>query len=124
DSLFITRKQYFNDKAVTENKAKLINIAAGNGIVKYDLNKEIQLKNSDKEIFKVIGDSSKATFMSEISYGGPVLLVSSDKYEEIKQDSKETNKQYGYDLKHHMDLTKATKISKSIKPSIQTKVNI
>src|SRR5699024_5828044 len=31
-----------------------------------------------------------------------------------------TNKQYGYDLKHHTDLTKATKIAQSIEPSIQS----
>ena len=80
-TLFVTSNQYFNDKAVSGNKAKLINLAAGSGIVKYDLNKEIQLKNSHTETFKVIGDSNKATFMSEVSYGGPVLLVSSDKYE-------------------------------------------
>lgn len=119
-TLFVTSNQYFNDKAVSGNKAKLINLAAGTGIVKYDLNKEIQLKNSHTETFKVIGDSNKATFMSEVSYGGPVLLVSSDKYEQIKQEGKETNKQYGYDLKHHTDLTKATKIAQSIEPSIQS----
>ncbi|HJG67324.1 bacitracin ABC transporter permease [Staphylococcus cohnii] len=119
-TLFVTSNQYFNDKAVSGNKAKLINLAAGSGIVKYDLNKEIQLKNSHTETFKVIGDSNKATFMSEVSYGGPVLLVSSDKYEQIKQEGKETNKQYGYDLKHHTDLTKATKIAQSIEPSIQS----
>lgn len=119
-TLFVTSNQYFNDKAVSGNKAKLINLAAGSGIVKYDLNKEIQLKNSHTETFKVIGDSNKATFMSEVSYGGPVLLVSSDKYEKIKQEGKETNKQYGYDLKHHTDLTKATNIAQSIEPSIQS----
>src|SRR5699024_10429493 len=119
-TLFVTSNQYFNDKAVSGNKAKLINLAAGSGIVKYDLNKEIQLKNSHTETFKVIGDSNKATFMREVSYGGPVLLVSSDKYEQIKQEGKETNKQYGYDLKHHTDLTKATKIAQSIEPSIQS----
>lgn len=43
-TLFVTSNQYFNDKAVSGNKAKLINLAAGSGIVKYDLNKEIQLK--------------------------------------------------------------------------------
>lgn len=69
-TLFVTSNQYFNDKAVSGNKAKLINLAAGSGIVKYDLNKEIQLKNSHTETFKVIGDSNKATFMSEVSYGG------------------------------------------------------
>src|SRR5699024_11677118 len=35
-TLFVTSNQYFNDKAVSGNKAKLINLAAGSGIVKYD----------------------------------------------------------------------------------------
>src|SRR5699024_10771306 len=112
--------QYFNNKAASGNKAKLINLASGSGIVRYDLNKETQLKNSHTETLKGIGDSNKATFMSEGRYGGRGLLVGSDKYEHIKQEGRETNKKYGYELKHHTDLTKATKIAQSIEASIQS----
>ncbi|MDR5649265.1 ABC transporter permease [Staphylococcus nepalensis] len=117
----ITSNEYFNDKAISGNKAKLINLAAGSGVVKYELNKDIQLKGHDKETFEVIDDSEETEFMAQVSYGGPVLLVSPEKYDALKHYGEDTKQQYGYDVKHQSDLTKATKIAQSIDSNIQPK---
>src|SRR5699024_4454857 len=110
-----------NVKTIYSNKTKVINLAAGSGVVKYELNKDIQLKGHGKETFEVIDDSEETEFMAQVSYGGPVLLVSPEKYDALKHYGEDTKQQYGYDVKHQSDLTKATKIAQSIDSNRQPK---
>ncbi|MDN8837068.1 bacitracin ABC transporter permease, partial [Staphylococcus aureus] len=58
--------------------------------------------------------------MSEISFGGPVLLVSDDKYNDLKQNATETRQQFGYNLKKQSDWKEANQIAKSVSPNMES----
>ena len=59
--------------------------------------------------------------MSAISFGGPVLLVSDDKYNDLKLNSSETRQQFGYNLEKQSDWKAANQIAKSVSPNIESK---
>ncbi|WP_436854361.1 FtsX-like permease family protein [Staphylococcus caeli] len=117
-TLLVTSNQYINDKDVKGSNAKMVNIAAGGGIVKYNDEGEIQLNSQPKQVFNVKDATKDVYFSSETSFAGPVMVVSPEKYNQIKPDAKETRPQYGYDLKHQSDWKQANQIAKSINPHI------
>ncbi|WP_436862526.1 FtsX-like permease family protein [Staphylococcus caeli] len=117
-NLFVTSNEYINDKAVKGSNAKMVNLAAGGGIIKYNDEGDIQLNSQPKQVFNVKDATKDVYFSSETSFAGPVMVVSEEKYNQIKPDAKETQPQYGYDLKHKSDWNKANKIAKSINPNI------
>ncbi|MCG7339040.1 ABC transporter permease [Staphylococcus sp. ACRSN] len=120
-AMFITSNEFFKDKDVHGNKAKLINVSTiGGGMVKYNLNKTIQFKGQSSESFKVIGDQRTVDFRADATYGQPVLLVSAEQYEKLSAHSKEINKQYGYNLLNKKDWPVANKILKQVNPNIES----
>lgn len=121
NSMFITSNEFFKDKEVSGNKAKIINVATvGGSVAKYNLDKTLQFKGQDFAPFKVIGDQRTVDFRADVSYGQPVLLVSADKYDELSQHSKEINKQYGYELLNKKDWPAANKILKQVNPNVDS----
>ncbi|MGY0412290.1 FtsX-like permease family protein [Staphylococcus sp. mip270_02] len=120
DSMLITSNKIFNDKQVTGNRAKVVNMGTTGGLVQHNEKGEIVLENHSQETFKVIGSEKDVNFMSVISFGGPVLLVSDDKYNNLKQNSAEIRKQFGYNLKKQSDWKEANKIAKSVSPNTES----
>ncbi|MGO3048801.1 bacitracin ABC transporter permease [Staphylococcus casei] len=120
DEIFITSNKYFNDKDIVGNHAKMVNFATSSSLLKYNLNKDIEIKGETKEAFKVIDVNKEVDFKNEVSYNAPVLLVSADKYDQLKKHSTETHKQYGYNLMNSADWSKVNKLAKSVDPNIQS----
>lgn len=120
DRIFITSNKYFNDKDIVGNHAKMVNFATSSSLLKYNLNKDIEIKGEKKEAFKVIDVNKEVDFKNEVSYNAPVLLVSADKYDQLKKYSTEIHKQYGYNLMNSADWSKVNKLAKSIDPNIQS----
>lgn len=120
DRIFITSNKYFNDKDIVGNHAKMVNFATSSSLLKYNLNKDIEIKGETKESFKVIDVNKEVDFKNEVSYSAPVLLVSADKYDQLKKYSTEIHKQYGYNLMNSADWSKANKLAKSVDPNIQS----
>ncbi|OEL04416.1 bacitracin ABC transporter permease [Staphylococcus succinus] len=120
DKIFITSNKYFNDKDIVGNHAKMVNFATSSSLIKYNLNKDIEIKGETKEAFKVIDVNKEVDFKNEVSYNAPVLLVSADKYDQLKKYSTETHKQYGYNLMNSADWSKVNKLAKSVDPYIQS----
>lgn len=120
DRIFITSNKYFNDKDIVGNHAKMVNFATSSSLLKYNLNKDIEIKGETKEAFKVIDVNKEVDFKNEVSYNAPVLLVSADKYDQLKKYSTEIHKQYGYNLMNSADWSKVNKLAKSIDPNIQS----
>ncbi|RIO56076.1 bacitracin ABC transporter permease, partial [Mammaliicoccus sciuri] len=105
---------------VTGNRAKVVNMVAPGGIVQHNEKGEIVLENHSQQTFKVIGAEKDVNFMSEISFGGPVLLVSDDKYNDLKQNATETRQQFGYNLKKQSDWKEANQIAKTVSPNMES----
>ncbi|WP_436962910.1 FtsX-like permease family protein [Staphylococcus succinus] len=120
DRIFITSNKYFNDKDIVGNHAKMVNFATSSSLLKYNLNKDIEIKGETKEAFKVIDVNKEVDFKNEVSYSAPVLLVSADKYDQLKKYSTEIHKQYGYNLMNSADWSKVNKLAKSVDPNIQS----
>lgn len=120
DRIFITSNKYFNDKDIVGNHAKMVNFATSSSLLKYNLNKDIEIKGETKESFKVIDVNKEVDFKNEVSYSAPVLLVSADKYDQLKKYSTEIHKQYGYNLMNSADWSKVNKLAKSVDPNIQS----
>ena len=120
DRIFITSNKYFNDKDIVGNHAKMVNFATSSSLLKYNLNKDIEIKGETKEAFKVIDVNKEVDFKNEVSYNAPVLLVSADKYDQLKKYSTEIHKQYGYNLMNSADWSKVNKLAKSVDPNIQS----
>lgn len=120
DRIFITSNKYFNDKDIVGNHAKMVNFATSSSLLKYNLNKDIEIKGETKESFKVIDVNKEVDFKNEVSYSTPVLLVSADKYDQLKKYSTEIHKQYGYNLMNSADWSKVNKLAKSVDPNIQS----
>lgn len=118
--MFITSNQYFKDKDITGNKAKITNLAAAGGFAQHNDQGIIKLKSKPDQSIKVIDSNENVHFSSEVSYAGPVLIVSEDKYNQLKQSAVETKHQYGYNLEKQNDWKAANKIAKSINPDIQS----
>ena len=119
--MFITSNEFFKDKDVSGNNAKLINVSTiGGSLVKYNIDKTIQFKGQGFAPFKVTADQRTVDFRADVSYGQPVLLVSTDKYDELSQHSKEINKQYGYELLNKKDWPAANKILKQVNPHVES----
>ncbi len=68
------------------------------------------LENQSQQTFKVVGSEKDVNFMSAISFGGPVLLVSDDKYNDLKLNSSETRQQFGYNLENKVIGKQQTKL--------------
>lgn len=120
DKIFITSNKYFNDKDIVGNHAKMVNFATSSSLLKYNLNKDIEIKGETKEAFKVIDVNKEVDFKNEVSYSAPVLLVSAEKYDQLKKYSTEIHKQYGYNLMNSADWSKVNKLAKSVDPNIQS----
>ena len=99
----------------------MINVStSGGSLVKYNIDKTIQFKGQGFAPFKVTADQRTVDFRADVSYGQPVLLVSTDKYDELSQHSKEINKQYGYELLNKKDWPAANKILKQVNPHVES----
>lgn len=121
DSMLITSNKNFNDNQVNGDRAKVVNMVAPGGMVQHNEKGEIVLENQSQQTFKVVGSEKDVNFMSAISFGGPVLLVSDDKYNDLKLNSSETRQQFGYNLKKQSDWKAANQIAKSVSPNIESK---
>lgn len=121
DSMLITSNKNFNDNQVNGNRAKVVNMVAPGGMVQHNEKGEIVLENQSQQTFKVIGAEQDVNFMSAISFGAPVLLVSDDKYNDLKLNSSETRQQFGYNLEKQSDWKAANQIAKSVSPNIESK---
>lgn len=121
DSMLITSNKNFNDNQVNGNRAKVVNMVAPGGMVQHNEKGEIVLENQSQQTFKVVGSEKDVNFMSAISFGGPVLLVSDNKYNDLKLNSSETRQQFGYNLEKQSDWKAANQIAKSVSPNIESK---
>ncbi|WP_436948373.1 FtsX-like permease family protein [Staphylococcus xylosus] len=121
DSMLITSNKNFNDNQVNGDRAKVVNMVAPGGMVQHNEKGEIALENESQQTFKVVGSEKDVNFMSAISFGGPVLLVSDDKYNDLKVNSSEKRQQFGYNLKKQSDWKAANQIAKSVSPNIESK---
>lgn len=121
DSMLITSNKNFNDNQVNGDRAKVVNMVAPGGMVQHNEKGEIVLENGSQQTFKVVGSEKDVNFMSAISFGGPVLLVSDDKYNDLKVNSSEKRQQFGYNLKKQSDWKAANQIAKSVSPNIESK---
>ncbi|MGW7972114.1 FtsX-like permease family protein [Staphylococcus xylosus] len=121
DSMLITSNKNFNDNQVNGDRAKVVNMVAPGGMVQHNEKGEIVLENESQQTFKVVGSEKDVNFMSAISFGGPVLLVSDDKYNDLKVNSSEKRQQFGYNLKKQSDWKAANQIAKSVSPNIESK---
>jgi len=119
NKMLITSNKYFNDKDIKGDKAKMINIAATGGILKYNLNTSIQFDSKPAQTFEVIDAKKEVNFKNDVSFAESVLLVSDEKYNQLEPQSKETRSQYGYDLKNQNNWKEANKIAQSINNNIQ-----
>ncbi|MGW7899424.1 FtsX-like permease family protein [Staphylococcus shinii] len=120
DSMLITSNKNFKDNEITGNRAKVVNMVAPGGFVQHNEKGEIVLQGQSQHTFKVIGSENDVSFMSVISFGGPVLLVNDDKYNDLKQNASETRQQFGYDLKKQSEWKEANQIAKSVSPNIES----
>ena len=120
DSMLITSNKNFKDNEITGNRAKVVNMVAPGGFVQHNEKGEIVLQGQSQHTFKVIGSEKDVSFMSVISFGGPVLLVNDDKYNDLKQNASETRQQFGYDLKKQSEWKEANQIAKSVSPNIES----
>ncbi|WP_436951122.1 FtsX-like permease family protein [Staphylococcus shinii] len=120
DSMLITSKKNFKDNEITGNRAKVVNMVAPGGFVQHNEKGEIVLQGQSQHTFKVIGSEKDVSFMSVISFGGPVLLVNDDKYNDLKQNASETRQQFGYNLKKQSEWKEANQIAKSVSPNIES----
>lgn len=119
NELFVTSNQYFKDKDITEHNAKMTNLVAAGGFVQHHDEGIIKLKGHPSQSFNVIDSDEDIHFSNELSLGGPVLIVSDDKYKQLKENAEDTGYQYGYNLKNQSDWKEANKIAKSINPDIR-----
>ncbi|MEY8601175.1 FtsX-like permease family protein [Staphylococcus shinii] len=120
DSMLITSNKNFKDNEITGNRAKVVNMVAPGGFVQHNEKGEIVLQGQSQHTFKVIGSEKDVSFMSVISFGGPVLLVNDDKYNDLKQNASETRQQFGYNLKKQSEWKEASQIAKSVSPNIES----
>lgn len=120
DSMLITSNKNFKDNEITGNRAKVVNMVAPGGFVQHNEKGEIVLQGQSQHTFKVIGSEKDVSFMSVISFGGPVLLVNDDKYNDLKQNASETRQQFGYNLKKQSEWKEANQIAKSVSPNIES----
>ncbi|MBF7021172.1 FtsX-like permease family protein [Staphylococcus kloosii] len=120
ETMIVTSNKYFHDKDVKGNNAKLINLGAIGPEMNPKLNKDIVLQGSTKHAFKVTSISETTEFSAETSFNGPVLLVSDDQYNDLKQHSKDVRTQSGFDIVNHNQMTQAEKIAHKINPNIQS----
>lgn len=120
DSMLITSNKNFKDNEITGNRAKVVNMVAPGGFVQHNEKGEIVLQGQSQHTFKVIGSEKDVSFMSVISFGGPVLLVNDDKYNDLKQNASETRQQFGYNLKKQSEWKEANQIAKSVSPNTES----
>ncbi|MEK4560894.1 ABC transporter permease [Staphylococcus sp. FSL K6-3157] len=118
DKMFITSNKYFNDKDITNHKAKMINMASSASIMKFNLNTKIQFDTKPVDTFKVIDAKKEVNFKNDVSFASPVLLISEQQYNQLKPQGEETRTQYGYDLKNQNNWKEANKIAHSVHPDI------
>ena len=118
DKMFITSNKYFNDKGITDHKAKMINMASSASIMKFNLNTEIQFDTKPAQTFKVIDAKKEVDFKNDVSFASPVLLISEQQYNQLKPQGEETRAQFGYDLKNQNNWKEANKIAYSVHSDI------
>lgn len=114
DKMFITSNKYFNDKDITDHKAKMINMASSASIMKFNLNTKIQFDTKPVDTFKVIDAKKEVNFKNDVSFASPVLLISEQQYNHLKPQGEETRTQYGYDLKNQNNWEEANKMAHSV----------
>ncbi|QQT22427.1 FtsX-like permease family protein [Staphylococcus equorum] len=118
DKMFITSNKYFNDKDITDHKAKMINMASSASIMKFNLNTKIQFDTKPVDTFKVIDAKKEVNFKNDVSFASPVLLISEQQYNHLKPQGEETRTQYGYDLKNQNNWEEANKMAHSVHSDI------
>lgn len=118
DKIFVTSNKYFNDKDITDHKAKMVNMASSASIMKFNLNTKIKLDTKPAQTFKVIDAKKEVNFKNDVSFASPVLLISEKQYNQLKPQGEETRAQHGYDLKNQNNWKQANKIAHSVHPDI------
>ena len=118
DKMFITSNKYFNDKDITDHKAKMINMASSASIMKFNLNTKIQFDTKPVDTFKVIDAKKEVNFKNDVSFASPVLLISEQQYNHLKPQGEETRTQYGYDLKNQNNWEESNKMAHSVHSDI------
>ncbi|MBF7020209.1 ABC transporter permease [Staphylococcus sp. 18_1_E_LY] len=118
ETMIVTSNKYFHDKDVKGNTAKLINMGITGPDIHPELNKDIVVQGSKKHAFKVTSTSKTTEFSTQTSFNSPVLLVSEDKYNDLKQHSEDVRTQSGFDIVNHKQMTQAEKIAHKINPNL------
>ncbi|MDU9418454.1 ABC transporter permease [Staphylococcus lloydii] len=118
ETMIVTSNKYFHDKDVKGNTAKLINMGVTGPEIHPELNKDIVVQGSKKHAFKVTSTSKTTEFSAQTSFNSPVLLVSEDKYNDLKQHSEDVRTQSGFDIVNHKQMTQAEKIAHKINPNL------
>ena len=83
-------------------------------------NKDLKIKGQQVKTFHVDKKDNNEVIPTDTSMGGPVLKISPENYDALKTKSQLTY-HYGFNIKHHSDLSKAESLAKKVNSNVTLK---
>ncbi|MES3702388.1 ABC transporter permease [Staphylococcus arlettae] len=120
-NVVITSDKYFKGIEAHGHKGQVIMPKSAQGNYDFKLGQDIVFKGDRDVAIKFNTEKTINAFQSTVSFNQPVFLLSDNLYQSLKSSAEETNKQYGFTIKNHDDMTQATDLSQSIEPKIETR---
>ncbi|MBF2757982.1 FtsX-like permease family protein [Staphylococcus sp. GDY8P57P] len=110
-----------SDAQIKGNHATITNTQGPlSGMVSVHTDNDMTLQGQQKVTLLVNQKNDNEVIPSNVSIGGPVLKVSPDVYNKLKLKDQLLH-HYGFDIKHHQDISKAEKLAKKVSPTVALK---
>lgn len=109
------------DKHIKGNHATITNLQGSlSTMFNVQTNKDLKIKGKQVKTFYVNKKDSNEVLPIDTSMGGPVLKISPENYHALKTKD-QLAYHYGFNIKHHGDLSKAETLAKKINSNVSLK---